>query len=58
MKTKVYISNITSDIVKTDGRAEITNIGLHELKCDRQIEGGRIEKQVISILALGQLPTT
>ena len=51
MKTKIYISNITSDIIKTDGRVEITKIGLHELKCDRQIEGGKPEKQIISILA-------
>lgn len=51
MKTKIYISNITSDIIKTDGRQEITNLGLHELKCDRHIDGGKVEKQVISILS-------
>lgn len=48
--SKVFISNITSDTLKTDERPEITKLKLHKLICDRQIEGGAIERQVVSIL--------
>ena len=48
--SKVYIFNITSDTLKTDGRPEISNLKLHELICDRQIENGALEQQVVSIL--------
>jgi len=49
--TKVYISNIVSDHIKTDGRDEITRIGLHELVCDQRIEtSSETESGVIVIL--------
>ncbi|SFH70859.1 hypothetical protein SAMN04487830_10611 [Pseudobutyrivibrio sp. OR37] len=47
---KVYITNITSDVLNTDGRTEISNLKLHKLICDRQIENGALERQVVSIL--------
>ena len=49
--TKIYISNIVSDKLKTDGRACVTALGLHELICDRRIETSKKpEKNVTSIL--------
>jgi hypothetical protein len=50
MNTKVYITNITSDILHTNGDPEITAIGLHKLICCRQVEGCPIEKDAIAIL--------
>ena len=50
--TKIYISNIISDNIKTDGRIDITRLGLHELICDRRIESSRkTERKVVSILS-------
>ncbi|SDB14550.1 hypothetical protein [Eubacterium oxidoreducens] len=48
--SKIFITNIISDTLKTNGKPEITNLKLHELICDRQIEGGTLERQVTSIL--------
>lgn len=50
MLNKVYISNIISDKLVTDGRPEITIIGLREIVSDRQLEGCSIEKRVVTIL--------
>ena len=50
--TRIYISNIISDNIKTDGRIEITQLGIHELICDRRIESSRkTERKVVSILS-------
>ncbi len=49
--SRIYISNILSDSIKTDGREEITRIGLHELICDRRIESSaKTQRRVIAIL--------
>lgn len=49
--SRIYIFNILSDCIKTDGRDEITRLGLHELICDRQIESStKIERRVVAIL--------
>ena len=50
MRTKIFITNITEDILKTDGRKEITAIGLRQLRCDRQCDGCDIERNTIAIL--------
>lgn len=50
--TKVYISNIKSDMHKDDGRPLMEELGIHELICDRRIEtSNKVEKNVVSILA-------
>ena len=49
--TKVYISNIKSDIHKDDDCPLIAELGIHELICDRKIEtSDKVEKNVVSIL--------
>ncbi|WP_027432298.1 hypothetical protein [Lachnospira multipara] len=49
--TKVYISNIKSDIHKDDGCLLIAELGIHELICDRRIEtSNKVKKNVVSIL--------
>ena len=49
--TKVYISNIKSDIHKDDGRPLIAELGIHELICDRRIEtSNKVKKMLFQYL--------
>ena len=51
MNTIVYISNITSDeVLESPLYPHIDSMGFHKLLCDRQYEGNKKEKQVVSIL--------